>query len=304
MKKPNLYVVGAGKCGTTSIYHYLLQHKDVYLSTRRKELNYFSTKYMTIPFQGPGGEDFEKKDLIFEIDQYEDFFSGQTSERVIADISPMNMIYYGCAKDIYAYNPEAKIVMILRNPVDRAFSTYMHLRKTLKEDIDDPVEAILKSSERKEQNYIPFFDYVGVGKYSSAVNEFITVFGRENVKIFFFEDFKEDPNKIMEELCEFAEIEKIKFDTSEKFNMTGEPKNRFFQKMVLLCGEGRLLWLKKLLGKECTRKISMIVRKYKNKNLVRKTLSEEQRKVLYPVFEEDIHKLEQILSIQIDGWKV
>lgn len=229
MEKVNLFIVGAMKSGITSLYEYLMQHNDIFLPKEKKEMNYFATIYQKIPHTDKNAYDLHDKKLVYTEEEYEKFYSKRKHEKILADVSPEYLYYYQCAEDIYEYNKNAKIIILFRNPVNRAFSAYTHLRRDLSEE-NSFIDAFMQSAKRKERNYVALYDLLGVGLYADAVEKYINIFGKENIKVIIFEEFINNTQKMMNGICEFLDINPMQFDCSVKYYESGiiQDKKRCF----------------------------------------------------------------------------
>jgi hypothetical protein len=119
-EKPNLFIAGAAKSGTTSLCKYLSQHPEIFLCYP-KEPRYFSSKYKNFPHNGPG--DYVADNFtIKEESKYIDLFKSIKHEKIIGEASLDYLYFSNSAYDIKKYSPNAKVIIILRNPIDRAFS--------------------------------------------------------------------------------------------------------------------------------------------------------------------------------------
>ena len=122
-KLPNFFIVGAPRAGTTALYHYLSQHPDVFLP-RVKEPHYF-------------GSDLEFAVPRMTFDEYRNLYQGVTNEKVVGDGSVMYLMSQTAAKEIKKICPEAKIIIMLRHPVDLLVSLHQKMLLTGNETIDD-----------------------------------------------------------------------------------------------------------------------------------------------------------------------
>ena len=145
--KPNFYVVGAPKCGTTSLYRYLSEHPQIFLP-KKKELHFFSRPELDRYSKGTGDRQVLQS-LPRQLHEYESFYNGvSASEIAIGDISPSYFVHLGAAARIKSYNNEAKVIVCLRNPIDKAFSQYMHQVALGKEPLSF-YQAIEAEEDRK-----------------------------------------------------------------------------------------------------------------------------------------------------------
>ena len=133
MTLPNFLIIGAAKSGTTALYRYLYDHPEIYMS-ERKELHYFSYPETSKLTKGPHTY---KRLSVSTLAEYMTFFDGARDEIAIGEASPSYLYLPGTAERIYQLLPNVKIIAILRNPVERAFSAYMHARRDKWEPIPD-----------------------------------------------------------------------------------------------------------------------------------------------------------------------
>src|SRR2546423_7757610 len=128
---PNFFIVGAARSGTTSLDHYLNQHPEIYMAPR-KEVNFFTADHF--PLSGPGDERINRG-VIDDVDHYAQLFERVAGERAIGEISVFYLCYPGTAERIKQAVPAAKIIIVLREPVERAYSAYMHLVRDGREQL-------------------------------------------------------------------------------------------------------------------------------------------------------------------------
>ena len=124
MVLPNFLIIGAAKSGTTSLYSYLNQHPQVYFSPF-KEPRFFALEGKEVNYQGPSQVVNQK--AINTIDEYEKLFAGVTDEVAIGEASTLYLYSPEAPAKIKQYIPQVKLIAILRNPIDRAYSGYCHL---------------------------------------------------------------------------------------------------------------------------------------------------------------------------------
>ena len=118
-KKPNFFIVGAPKAGTTSLYAYLSMHPEVFMPSTIKEPDYFSHKAILAQNL------YYNTTHVTNLEEYLDLFSLANGEKAIGEASVSYLYYQEAARNLYDFNPEARIIIILREPVERAFSHYL-----------------------------------------------------------------------------------------------------------------------------------------------------------------------------------
>lgn len=200
MRKPNLFIVGAARSGTTSLWQYLKTHPGIYMpeDELHKEPSYFSDirKDLTL----------DKYLAIFERANENHKWIGEASVAYITD--PLS------ANRIYEFNPTAKIIIMLRNPVDRAYSLYNWMAQdgyeyaaSFKEALKlEETRLLEKQSTWYKPNYYWGYLYFRSGLYHDQVKRYLELF-KDNVLIIKFEDFINDPGSSYRQVCSFLGIE-------------------------------------------------------------------------------------------------
>ncbi len=213
MNRPNFFVVGMGKAGTTSLYRYLKQHPEVYLPLV-KEPRYFSFKGRRPEFSGPLDEELVNNTTVYERGTYYALFDAVTKESAVGEISPSYIHLSGCATAIHEELPDAKIILILRNPAQVAYSAYLHMVRVGIEPLDFD-EAISLEESRVQLNWAWHWHYKKLGLISSNIQEYIDIFGREKLLFIKYEDFKVDNQGVLKSICRFLGV-----DDTFKFEST------------------------------------------------------------------------------------
>lgn len=222
MKLPNFVIVGAPKSGTTSLFYYLKQHPDIYLPVR-KELHYFSYEYLKENTNGPGDKDVLSS-LCANRREYESHYIDVRNERMIGDVSPSYLYYSNVSERILSELGKIKIVMILRNPVEKAYTQYMHLIRDNRETLSF-YDALMEEQKRMLAGWSDIWRYAESSLYAKKVKKYISVFGPANVKIILFDDLVIAPDEVMRSLFEFLNVDSdVHCDTSKAYNRTGTPK--------------------------------------------------------------------------------
>jgi hypothetical protein len=246
MTMPNFFVVGAQKAGTTSLYHYLNQHPEVYMSPRKEpfffdhELNAHG-EVVQQKFGGPGDQQAPK---YANIRDYEALFAGAKGEKAIGEASPLYIYAPGTAGRIKRYVPEAKLVALLRNPADRAYSAFLHARRIGKEPFRDFGEALRQEEGRIRDNWHYLFHYRNRGLYYAQLERYYEFFEREVIGIWLYEDLRDDPAGVVQSVFRFLGVDdEFVPDTSSRHNPARVPKNeaaRVAVKAMMLPGVGRI----------------------------------------------------------------
>ena len=222
-KKPNFIIIGAMKAATTSLYTYLKQHPDVFM-TAIKEPMFFNNFQNNNDFKVLGRK--TKKITTFE--QYYPLFDAVKNEKAIGEASPTYISSENCPNLIQQHLPNVKIIAVLRQPVARAYSNFLHARRADRESISDFETAFNKETERKTENWSPLYHYKSKGYYAEQLERYFTLFPKENIKVLLFEDLVNNPIETTQELFKFLNIDKSFIpETSKKANVSGTPKGIF-----------------------------------------------------------------------------
>jgi len=229
---PNFLIVGAAKSGTTSVYEYLNDHPQVYMSPVKEP--YFFSFMDTVPdFRGPFDEKTNKEEIITSRTEYELLYEGVTDEIAIGESSNAYLYLEGTAENIKKLVPACKIVIILRDPVSRAFSHFLQ-HKMLGTETLEFEKAIEKENERKQKNWRWHYQYADQGMYYGQVKRYLDVFGREQVKVYLFDNLVADPAQMMINLGQFLGIDPEFYNNYDfqRFNKTGLPKSQTMHHLI------------------------------------------------------------------------
>ena len=260
--------VGAAKAGTTWLCHNLRQHPRIFICAD-KELHYFN-QYLPENSQKPNPN--YQKSLTW----YHQFFEAVTPDQLTADFSTSYLKYPNCAKDLFSYNPQLKIIMILREPIERMLSHYYFL---IQRNIIPPqnIEAALKNHPHILENSL----------YGQQLKNYETFFPKEQIKVLWYEDIEQCPQALINEVTDFLNIEKFApKDLNKKINVTQyTPKNP----------------LSKIIHK--AKKIAGLTNEKQQKNNRKEILTNPLKTELKSYFYEDICTLEKIANKDLSSWK-
>lgn len=199
--KINTFILGSPKCGTTALYELLNSHEDVFFPSSMKEPHFFA-------------DDLEKYKAH---NTYEDFiaiYDAYNSEKIIGDASIFNMYSESAIDNIKKYNPNAKIIIMMRNPVEAVPSFHSQVVFTQDENISDVSEAWDMSEFRRVGKYVPkqcrcgkILDYKKMYSYATQLEKVYSNFSKAQVLVILHDEFKTDYKKTMKLLFDFLDIE-------------------------------------------------------------------------------------------------
>lgn len=297
MVMPNFLIIGAAKAGTTSLYHYLNQHPQIYMSPI-KEPNFFALEGEKPNFRGPGDAQVINRYSITELECYQTHFKGITRETHVGEASTLYLYHPHAAERIRYYTPNTKLIAILRDPVDRAFSNFLHAIRDGREPLMDFAEALRAEDARISGHWGPLWHYKQRGFYYSQLKRYFDKFEGKQIKVYLYTDLKPNPLSVVKDMLQFLEIdEPFTPDVSLKLNVTGVPKNKLLHYAFV-----KLNPFKAFIEPLIPAKLHLQLNKLKNNNLAKKSLSREVRRELVKEYRDDILKLQELIQRDLSPW--
>jgi len=198
---PTFIIVGAQKCGTTSLWGYLNQHPEIQMCAT-KELHYFLRELNNPQYPYPNHAWYNSQ-----------FPSGC----VTGEATPSYCFWPGVIERIYDYNPHIKLIMLLRNPVQRALSHYWMEFQRGKENL--PIlQAMIAETRRiafQDKDQLYYHSYISRGQYAEQLDTIYAHFPPDNVHVILLEDLQKQPDNVMKKVCEFIGVDStFRFDVS------------------------------------------------------------------------------------------
>ena len=219
-KKPNFIIIGAMKAATTSLYTYIKQHPDIFM-TKVKEPMFFNNFQKENNYNILGSK--SKKPTTLE--EYLAMFKDAKNEKAIGEASPAYIYNENAPHLIKEHLPDVKIIAILRQPTDRAYSNFLHTKRADRENVNSFEQAIKIEKERISDNWSPLYHYIQKGFYSVQLKRYYNLFPKENIKVYLFEDVVKTPKETLKDIFKFLNVdENIEIDVSKKSNVSGTPK--------------------------------------------------------------------------------
>ena len=274
---PNFFIVGAIRSGTTSLYEYLKDVPSVYMSTI-KEPGYFSKSVDTaLLLTNP----------IRSKEKYLKLFENVQNETAIGEASPTYLWDPQAPKLIHQQVPDARIIMILRDPVARSYSHYLMGLGIGNETL--PYKEAMQKALASENDYSSRIAMAGF--YSEQVSRYLNLFPRENIKIFIFEEFIQDTKKSVQEVLDFLNVDTTIPDDVKIVDNTfdlpvGGISKHFIRNKILRAA------VRELMPGDSAANLRKIFRKTSKKP----PLSNFDKKLVEEIYREDAKKLENILG--------
>lgn len=301
MTLPNFMVVGAAKAGTTALYEYLRQHPDVFMS-RWKEPKYFAfDPEDPVDYRAPDGPAPVNASTVRDRSEYESLFAGAVDESAIGEATAIYLYSEVAPRRIAGTTPDARIVAILRNPVDRAFSSWTHLVRDGREPLAfrDALEA---EPERIAQNYGFLWRYVDLGWYSRQLDRYEEWFPTEQMLVLLYDDLRGDPVGTCQRVFAFLGVDETFVpDTDLQPNRSGQPRNRLVHRMLNPpTPVTRRLW--DLTPSGLREPLRRVQTRLTNRNLDALRMSSDDRALLVERFRPEVERLEVRLHRDLHHW--
>jgi len=294
MTLPNFIVIGAEKSGTTSLHYYLQQHPDIYMS-EIKETRYFCPEFYT---QHSNGARLGNRTQPMSFEAYQELFAEVKNESAIGEASPQYIYFERSAERIKNKIPDAKIVAILRNPIERAFSAYCYQLRGGYETLSFE-EALSTEKQRQQACWRPVWFYKDLGLYYTQLRQYFEIFDRSQVRICLYDDLKRDSVAFMSDLYSFLDVDpSFEPETSLK-NVSGIPRHRLLHN-VTNRDSSLSTALKRVVPEALKGNISRWINTY---NLKQKPeLSNDIKQRLQSFYREDILQLQDLIQKDLTTW--
>jgi len=196
--KVNFLICGTQKGGTTSLDAYLRQHPEICMA-KHKEVHYFDSE---MPFL------YSRPDYRL----YHEFFEPQPGQRIWGETTPIYMYWYSAPRRIWEYNPEMKLILLLRNPIERAYSHWNMQRERGNEPLS--FSDAIAEEEKRRRSSLPYqnrrFSYLDRGYYNEQINRLRAYFPANQILLLKSDNLKEDPHSVLDQISNFLAIPRIK----------------------------------------------------------------------------------------------
>jgi hypothetical protein len=278
--KVDIMCVGAAKSGTSWLAHVLGQHPELFIP-RQKEIHYFNSHH---PIRLDANPNFKKP-----LDWYHSYFEGARKSQLKADFSTSYLSFSSAAESIYDYNPESKVIVLLRNPIDRAVSAqrFLYGRGLIK--YADFFEAVTECSAVGED-----------GKYYSKLLPYYKRFSAEQIGVFFYDDLIK-PELLINQICEFLNLSPFHFELPKSsINKTKSIRNKALHSAVTWF---KLSTLGTLIIKSGVGGFFNRFYDWNSQNTEPEVLSPEIRGSVRKYYEDDLLKLESLIQKPLNRWK-
>ncbi|MGF1512404.1 MAG: sulfotransferase domain-containing protein [Elainellaceae cyanobacterium] len=298
MKSPNFLIIGAAKSGTTTLSDAFAEHPDIYMSPI-KETNFFSLFEEDINFLRKSVNEEYLNDCVTDMRTYEALFQEASTERAVGEASPSYLYFPKAAQRIRNYNSNIKLIAVLRNPVDRAYSNFLHHVRDELETESEFYKGICLEQRRIDENWWWGFHYIQAGLYYKQLKVYFDLFDRSQIKIYLYDDLAKSAVDVVQDAYKFIGVnEQFEPNLLIQKNVTGVPKNKNLNAFLR---DGNIVkTIFKPLIPEKIRKA--VIFELNKKNLEKPNISSKFREELIDIFREDTLKLQTLINRDLSSW--
>jgi hypothetical protein len=264
-----------------------------------KEPHFFAYQDEEVKFCGPGDEKRCEDMFVTTMSNYKSLFEEVKQEKAVGEASAMYLYSPKAPNNIANTLDSVKLILILRNPIDRAYSSYLHLLRDNRETLDFE-QALDAEDYRLNNGWMPFWGYKRMGFYHDAIQRYIEVFGRERILIHLYDDLAKDFDSVLEGTFHFLEISNdFRVSTQIRHNKSGIPKNKSLH-LFLKERHPVKSFLKPLLPSGIRKRIITSVANLNLSDPLK--LSGSTRKALIKEYREDIEKTGKLIKRDLSSW--
>ena len=296
MTMPNFIVIGAAKGGTTALHRYLKQHPQIFMSPR-KEMRFFPFEDNPPDYRGPGDE-ADAAQMTIKLEDYVAQFEGSEAYPARGEISPIYLYMPQTAERIRHYIPDAKLIAILRQPAERAFSHYLMMKRDRLETLSF-ADALDAEDQRVADKYGHRWYYLRRGFYAAQLKPYFANFRREQLKVYLYEDYASNPVGFAQDIFRFLNVDDTFVpDMSVRHNESKLPRVRALQVFLTEPRSVKNLF-KTFVPARLSRRIGDRLRR---QNLAKPQLPADIRQRLTKVYRKDIEELQDMIGRDLSHW--
>ncbi|QZY29805.1 sulfotransferase family protein [Nocardioides coralli] len=296
---PTFAVIGAARCGTTGLVEGLRTHPEVFV-TEPKEPHYFALHRTGAQFTAPGDDHTINRVAVTDREAYLDLYPRQHDYRALGDASVSSLYYHEEAlPEILRMNPEMKLVVMLREPVARAWSSHQYMRARGLEPVEDFLDAVSLEEERRRLGWHHIWHFTAMSRYADALEAVHAAVPREQVGVWFHDDLEADYVGTVGSILRFLGVPHHDGEGTgvPRVNVSGQPRfAAVHQAIGWATGHERI----RTFVKEHT--------SYRFRERVRRAVLQsdpvpaEVRDALAPLFVEDLQRVRALLPGPVPAW--
>ena len=291
MRRPDAFIVGAPKCGTTSLHEYLAGHPEIFMAAR-KEIHFF-------------GSDLRYDTRRCTEKDYLACFARAHGYKRVGESSVYYLVSKAAAAEIKVFCPHAKIIIMLRSPAEMMYSLHSQAVYGGREDIADFTSALAAEDARDcgeglghGIHFIEGLLYRRVAGYTDQVGRYFDQFGRDNVHVIIFDDFKADTARTYHRVLEFLDVDPTATVDFKIANPNKRVRSRLLQRLVYKNRLARSYRLQRLVPAPLRNALRRLNTRYEP----RRPMDEELRRQLSAEFAPEVRRLSELLGRDLTHW--
>jgi len=290
---PTFVIAGAARAGSTALAEQLRSHPQVWMTTP-KEPHYLALAGDRPSFTGPGDEVTINSRAVVDLEAYRQLFAGADARHLARGDGSVSTLYYhqDAVPRLQELNPEARLVVMLRDPVERAFSSHQYLLNRGFETETDFRAALAAEPERIRLGWHHLWHYAGMSHYADALDHLFQAFGREQVHVCFYDDFDADPASVLAGLHGFLELDPHRPEEEvARVNASGQERSRAVAGLMHAAARNGPL-------RAVVRTVVPfgLRERIRNANLKRGGLAADEREEVRQLFAADLDRLADVLG--------
>ena len=297
---PDFLVIGAPKAGTTALHAALARHPGLYMSAM-KEPKFFLTDGPP-PTKGGPGDALTYREHVWRRPEYEALFDPAPPGTLRGESTPLYLYDRAAMRRIRETIPGARLIVVLRDPVERAHSNWTHLWSAGLEPVGDFVRACGEEERRVAAGWASFWHYTGLGRYGEQLEYLFTLFPRKQVLVLRYRRLVDAPAQTLDLICEFLGVAPGVLTEIPRQNVTSHPEPSLGHRAVSAAQRAASAFGTLIPGLTAATLTGPLERYLQRHSRERQPLSWEQRQQLIPRFEADIARLEQVLGEGFRDW--
>lgn len=300
--RPDFLVIGAAKAGTSALHLALAAHPDVFVTTP-KEPKFWLCEDAPPPHWGGPGDRHSQQEWIWRAEEYADLFRPAPEDALRGESTPFYLWHRGAQRRIAAALPDVRLIAVVRDPIDRAYSNWMHLWSDGLEPEADFETAFARESERVAAGYAPFWRYRDLGLYGEHLRDLRDLVDAERLLVLRYRDIVDSPAATVDRAARFLGIREglvtsIPRENHRHFVAPGSLRARTLRPVVRAGA-----WAGQFAPPQVWRRASEpLLDALQGGGAHRPALSAEQRERLLPAFADDIALLSEITGEDYADW--
>jgi hypothetical protein len=298
MLGPQFLIIGAARSGTTALYEYLTEHPGLFL-TDPKEPHYYAFAGARPAFTGPGDRETINRLAVTDRAAYRELYRGARRDQLRGEASVSTLYYPAAVARLRDEVPDAKLICVLRDPADRAFSAYTFMRTRGWEPCESFEQALADEARRVDAGWHHIWHYTGMSRYGQQMRHVLDVYPRDQVLALRHEDLVADPDGILTRVYAFLGVPGVERTVQPDPHRSGEPRNKFISRVVTRHHPVKSL-LRPFLPVRLQRRLRQQI---VARNVVRSQYRDETRAELVETFRPDVELTEQLTGLDLSAWR-